>query len=184
MWRSKGKPITDEERVVSDPAKARKRTMDRAVRLLAAKPRAVRELRERLLEKRWTNEEIVDAVIDKLNEYGYLNDERYAAELAASKLRQKPQGERRLKYSLSQKKLDKEIVDNAVRTAFEKMPESDLIDTAIARRLRSKGKPETREDSKKFYDHLFRQGFSYDLIRDKMRAVAESEPEDNEPDQL
>lgn len=60
--------------MVSDAARSRKRTMDRAVKLLAAKPRSVRELRERLLEKLWTNEEIVDAVIDKLKDYKYLDD--------------------------------------------------------------------------------------------------------------
>ena len=37
--------------------------MNRAVKLLAAKPRCVGELRERLLEKMWTDEQIVDGVI-------------------------------------------------------------------------------------------------------------------------
>jgi len=47
-----------------------------------------------------------------------------------------------------------------------------LIDLAIEKRLRLKGKPETREDMKKFYDFLMRQGFGYCLIRDKMQALA------------
>src|SRR5438270_10867551 len=38
-----------------DPEKARTRTLQRAVKLLAAKPRSVEELRERLLEKEWTD---------------------------------------------------------------------------------------------------------------------------------
>ena len=38
-----------------------------------------------------------------------------------------------------------------------------------------KGKPETREDTKKFYDHLFRQGFGYDLIRERMASVTSRE---------
>jgi len=154
--------------------------MNRAVRLLAAKPRSVRELRERLLEKTWTDEEIVDAIIDKLKEYKYLDDQQFAKDLAVSKLRQKPQGKRRLKQTMSQKKLDKEIVDEAIVSAFEKLPEAELIDKAIEKRLRLKGKPETREDTKKFYDHLMRQGFGFDLIREKMNAVAaavDDEPE-------
>jgi len=146
--------------------------MNRAVKLLAAKPRSVRELRERLLEKLWTNDEIVDAVIEKLKDYKYLDDEQYARDLAASKLRQKPQGKRRLQQSMSQKKLDKEIVEAAITEAFEKLPEEGLIDEAIAKRLRLKGRPQTREDTKKFYDHLLRQGFGFDLIREKMAAVA------------
>ena len=33
-------------------------------------------------------------------------------------------------------------------------------------------KPETRADSKKFYDYLLRQGFSYDLVSKTMREIA------------
>jgi regulatory protein len=172
MWRKRTVIREDHERVVKDVERSRERTMNRAVKLLAAKPRSVRELRERLLEKLWTDEAIVDAVIEKLKDYKYLDDEQFARDLAVSKLRQKPQGKRRLQQAMSQKKLDKEIVDQAISEAFEKLPEEDLIDQAIAKRLRLKGRPETREDAKKFYDHLLRQGFGYDLIREKMSAVA------------
>ncbi len=175
MWRHKKRVIDDADRVVNDAAKSRKRTMDRAVRLLAAKPRSVRELRERLLEKLWTNDEIVDGVIEKLKEYKYLDDEQFARDAALSKLRQKPQGKRKLQMSMSQKKLDKETVETAIAEAFDKIPESELIDRAIEKRLRLKGKPETREETKKFYDHLLRQGFGFDLIREKMSAVAARE---------
>jgi regulatory protein len=89
--------VDDEKRVVKDSERSRQRTFDRAVKLLAAKPRSVEELRQRLLEKLWTNSEIVDAVIERLKEYGYLDDEQYAREVALSKLRQRPQGQRRLK---------------------------------------------------------------------------------------
>ncbi len=153
--------------------------MNRAVRLLAAKPRSVAELRGRLLEKVWTNEEIVDAVIAKLTEYEYLDDERFAHDTAAAKLRQKPQGRRRLEQAMSRKQLDRETVAAAVDAAFEKHPESELIDLAIAKRLRIKGRPETREELKKFYDHLMRQGFGYGLIREKLRDLpAADEAED------
>ena len=175
MWGKRHKKINDEDRVVKDEVRSRARTMSRAVKLLAAKPRSVRELRDRLLEKLWTNDEIVDAVVEKLKEYKYLDDEQYARDLAVSKLRQKPQGKRRLQQTMSQKKLDKETVDAAITQAFEKLPEDELIDVAIAKRLRLKGKPETREDVKKFYDHLLRQGFGFDLIREKMSAVTSRE---------
>ncbi|HEY1402679.1 MAG TPA: hypothetical protein VGB05_00990, partial [Pyrinomonadaceae bacterium] len=46
-----------------DPERSRTRTLQRAVKLLAAKPRSVAELRERLLEKEWTTEEAADYAI-------------------------------------------------------------------------------------------------------------------------
>jgi regulatory protein len=178
MWRKRKRPIEETERVIDDPAKARERTMNRAVRLLAAKPRSVGELRERLLEKSWTNREVVDGVIEKLGEYNYLDDQKYASDLAVSKLRQRPQGKRRLKQTLSQKKLDKETVDEAINSAFEKIPEAELIDRAIEKQIRLKGMPETREQIKKFYDHLLRRGFDYGLIISRMRDLGNIENEE------
>ena len=171
MWRKRVELNQQKERIIEDIEKSRERTMNRAVKLLAAKPRSVGELRERLLEKSWTDDAIVDGVLAKLLEYGYLNDERFATDLAMSKLRQRPQGKRSLQQKLSRKKLDRETVESAIESAFEKIPEAELIDRAIEKRLRLKGRPETREDKKKFLDHLLRQGFDYDLIREKMAGV-------------
>ncbi|CAN5502970.1 MAG: regulatory protein RecX [Pyrinomonadaceae bacterium] len=177
MWRKRSDFDQVRERIINDADKSRERTMNRAVKLLSAKPRSIGELRERLLEKVWTNEEIVNSVIEKLKEYKYLDDQQFARSLALSKLRQKPQGKRRLQQALSRKQLDKEIVDEAIVSAFEKMPEGNLINLAIEKRLRLKGRPETREDKKKFYDHLLRQGFSYDLIRSRMAEISKGELE-------
>ena len=167
------KPVEkNAERHVNDVERSRERTMNRAVKLLAAKPRSVGELRERLLEKLWTDEAIVDGVIEKLKEYKYLDDGQYARDIAASKLRQKPQGKRRLQQSMSRKKLDRDVMETAIAAAFETHPEELLIDAAIEKRLRLKGKPETREETKKFVDHLLRLGFDYGLIRTKLKELA------------
>ena len=64
-----------------------------------------------------------------------------------------------------------ETVEQALEKVYEKTPEDEIIDLAIEKRLRLKGKPETREDMKKFYDFLLRQGFSYDLVSAKMREI-------------
>ncbi|NNE66728.1 MAG: hypothetical protein HKN33_09175 [Pyrinomonadaceae bacterium] len=161
-------PIKDEDRVINDPEKSRKKTFDRAVNLLTFKQRSVEELRTRLLEKKWTNSEIVEDVIVKLSEYNYLDDEEYAYNLAASKLRTKFVGKRRLKQDLVRKKLDKATIDAALERAYEEVPESDLIEQAVEKRLRIKGMPETQNEQKNFFAYLMRQGFDYDLIRDQM----------------
>lgn len=180
MWRKRLEITDEKDRIIKNPAKSKEMTMHRAVRLLAAKPRSIRELRERLLEKEWTNAAIVDEVLEKLKEYNYINDEQFAKSFASSKLRQKPVGKRRLQQTLSQKKLEKETVEKAIEKVYETTPEADVIELAIKKRLRQKGKPETREDSKKFYDYLMRQGFSYDLISAKMREVGRIEDEIDE----
>ena len=171
-WRTKPREESDEKPREINPEKARQKTFDRAVNLLTYKQRSIAELRTRLLEKDWTTPEIVDSVLDKLKEYNYLNDAQFAKSFAASQIRQKPIGKRVLKQKLAMKKLDKETVEEALEKVLEETPEEEIIERAIAKRLRLKGKPETREDAKKFYDYLLRQGFSYNLVSNKMREIA------------
>jgi len=180
MWRKRLEIKDEKERIIKDVEKARRRTFDRAVNLLTYKPRSIKELREKLLEKDWTNGAIVEEVLQKLEGYGYLNDAQFAKSFAASKIRQKPVGKRVLQQKLAQRKLDKETVAEAIEKAFEETPEAEIIERAIEKRLRLKGKPTTRENVKKFYDFLLRQGFSYDLVSSKMREIASRDYDDIE----
>ena len=165
-----------------DPEKSRARTLQRAVKLLAAKPRSVAELRERLLEKEWTDEASADYAVAKLTEYGYLNDEQFALAFAQSRVRQKPVGRQRLARDLKNKKLDKETAEQALEKVFEETPEEKLIDEAVARRVRLRGRPRTREESKSLFDHLLRRGFAIDLVINKVRALSASSLDDDADD--
>ena len=51
-------------------------------------------------------------------------------------------------------------------------PEEQLIDAAIAKRLRIRGKPKNRAEAKSLFDHLLRQGFAFELVSEKVRALA------------
>jgi len=149
----------------------RKRTFDRAVKLLAAKPRSVAELRQRLLQNRSTDQSTVDLVIDRLREYGYLDDERFAFSYASLKIKQRPIGRRRLEQDLKFKKVDKQVADEALELVYSETSEDDLIDRAIEKRLRVRGRPANRMEAKSLFDHLLRQGFAYDLVSDKVRTL-------------
>ncbi len=155
-----------------DLDRARAKTLQRAVKLLAAKPRSVGELRERLLEKSWTNEEAVDAALARLKEYGYVNDEQFAVSFASYRVRQKPVGRQRLARDLQLKKVPRETADEALNRVYEETPEEELITQAIAKRLRLRGRPATRQETKSLYDHLLRLGFPFDLIMRKVREAS------------
>ena len=166
---------------VVDAEKARERTLQRAVKLLAAKPRSVEELRERLLEKGWADEAAVDYALLKLKEYGYLDDERFAFGFASYRVKQKPVGRQRLARDLQTKKVSKETADAALELVYQETPEEELIARAIDKRVRLRGRPATRQETKSLYDHLLRLGFSYDLIIRKVREASSADPEE-EPD--
>src|SRR5262245_16537221 len=160
------------------PEEMRKRTFERAVKLLAAKPRSIAELRQRLLQGRGTNQETVDLVISRLREYGYLDDEKFAFSYAALKIKQRPVGRRRLEQDLKFKKVDKQVAAGALELAYAETPEENLIDRAIEKRLRVRGRPSNRVEAKSLFDYLLRLGFEYELVSDKVRALLTSDTDE------
>ena len=150
----------------------RRKTFERAVKLLAAKPRSVAELRERLLQGKGADEAVVNTVISRLQEYGYLDDERFAFSYASYKVKQRPVGRRRLERDLKFKKVDSGVANEALELVYTETPEEQLIDQAIAKRLRIRGRPKNRVEAKSLFDHLLRQGFPFELVSDKVRALA------------
>lgn len=149
----------------------RNRTFNRAIKLLTVKPRSVAELRERLLRGKNTNEAVVETVIARLQEYGYLNDERFAFSYASLRVKQRPLGRRRLERDLKLKQVAKGVAEEALQLVYAETPEEQLIEAAIEKRIRLRGRPKTREEAKKLFDHLLRQGFEFELVSDKVRAL-------------
>jgi regulatory protein len=175
MRRLRSKPTEAAQDSDLDPAKARERVFQRAGRLLAAKQRSVEELRERLLEGRGATQAIVEEIIGRLREYGYLDDARYAHSYASLRVQQRPIGRQRLERDLRMKQIDKTTVDAALDSVFAEKPEAELIQQAIEKRVRLRGRPKTRADAKKLFDHLLRQGFPFELVSEKVRALARND---------
>ena len=149
----------------------RRKTFERAIKLLAAKPRSVAELRERLLRGKGANEAVVNTVISRLQEYGYLDDERFAFSYASFKVKQRPVGRRRLERDLKFKKVETDVANEALELVYAETSEEQLIDQAIAKRLRIRGRPKNRAEAKSLFDHLLRQGFEFDLVSEKIRSL-------------
>jgi len=162
------------------PEERRHRTFQRAIKLLAARSRSVTELRELLLQNKDATARVVDEVLARLREYGYLDDERFAFGYASLKLRQRPLGRQRLKRDLAMKKVDKAVIDGALDLIFAEVTEEEQIDRAIEKRTRLRGRPKNRLQAKSLFDHLMRQGFPYELVADKVRAAAEVQVDDDE----
>src|SRR5215467_969611 len=157
----------------------RRQTFNRAIKLLTNKPRSVAELRERLLQGKNADEAVVESVISRLKEYGYLDDERFAFSYASLKVKQRPIGKRRLERDLKFKKVDSATAAAALELVFAETSEEELIDRAIEKRLRLKGKPSNRLEAKNLFDHLLRQGFPFELVSEKVRAVVAEELEED-----
>lgn len=160
------------------PDEVRKRTFERAVKLLTARPLSVAELRERLLRQRGADSRTVDQVVSRLREYGYLDDERFAFSYASHKIKQKPVGRRRLAQDLRLKKIDREVANDALELVYMETSEEDLIERAIEKRLRVRGRPANRVEAKGLFDHLLRLGFEYELVSEKVGRLLANDPDE------
>ena len=157
------------------PEASRKRTFDRAIKLISAKSRSIAELRERLLESRTASKADVEAVIARLKEYGYLDDEKFAFSYASLKVKQRPIGRRRLERDLKFKKVEGAVADEALELVYAETSEEELIDRAIEKRIRLRGRPSNRLESKSLFDYLLRQGFPFELVSEKVRRISKAD---------
>lgn len=111
---------------------------------------------------------IFNEVIEKLNEYGYINDEQFAEQFILSRIKNKPRGKIILVSELMSKGVNKEIarekVDELVEDEYE----------VLKRTYEKKFKEEniTIRDRKKI-DFLKRKGFSWDLIEKLIKNESE-----------
>ncbi len=114
-------------------------------------------------------------MIERLQEYGYLDDAKFAHTFASLRVQQRPIGRQRLQRDLWLKKIDKKTADTALDQVFAATPEAEMINRAIEKRVRLRGKPKTLADAKKLFDHLLRQGFAFELVADRVRAISKSD---------
>ena len=145
--------------------------MAAALRILAARSCSEGQLRERLSAKGWAETGLVEDCIKRLKELGYVNDDLFARSYANHRVSSKPLGRARLARELAFKKVPRASIDEALDKIFGEAPEETLIDRAIARRLRTHGRPADRSAAKRMFDHLARLGFEYDLIVRKLSGM-------------
>lgn len=90
---------------------------DDALKFLATRARSENEVRNHLTAKGWSLEQI-EAVIDWLYEYDFLDDSAFAGAYIRDKLRFHPCGPMKLKHELFVKGVDESIVDRELAKNF------------------------------------------------------------------
>jgi regulatory protein len=140
------------------------RTYDRALRFLAYRPRSESEVRDRL-ERAGTAAAVVEAVVGRLKERGYLNDEEFARFWVEGRQRFSPRSE----YALRQELRRKGVADAAIASAVTGLDASESAYEAArprAMRLSSLAGSDPTLFRRKIGDFLLRRGFDYDVVRE------------------
>ena len=137
-----------------------------AVGALARRMRTVAELK-RLLRARVEAETeygktLVELIIRRLKDNGYLNDSQYAAYFSALRRDNQKFGRRRIVTDLKAKGMHRDLIDKAVDAAFEGISEEKQARDYL-RRKRLK-KPKDQKETARVFRQLARGGFNTKVI--------------------
>jgi len=133
-----------------------------ALRALSQRGLSVSELRRKLLLRAETPAD-VDAVVDSLHSYGYLDDRRLSEGFAGSRAQSGVVGEQRVLRDLLKKRIAPGVAREAVARAFENVDELALIREFLERKMRGKNLGEYLKEPKNLaslYRRLRTAGFS------------------------
>lgn len=137
-----------------------KRAKLRALHLLTAMDRTEAQLREKLQASYC--EEAVEAAIDYVKSFGYINDERYVRVYIESKSRTK-----------SRKQIEQELIfqkgisKEAVQRGFEEAQMADICEVIQKYMDKKKIDPQTcdYEQKQKFFAYMLRKGFQIEDLK-------------------
>ncbi len=140
-----------------------RKAKQKAMRLLAQMDRSERNLRQKLAQNGFPPK-AVDAAVDYVKSYGYVDDGRYARNYLAYRLQMKSR--QKLFQELYQKGVSKEIIEEAwAEVSADESPDERSL---IRRQVLKKYEPGSRLDvgqMRRLYGFLARKGFRYDDIR-------------------
>lgn len=156
-----GRELSEEEAELLQASARRSGLKSKAIDLLMRKPQSRKELGRKLLEWEASPEE-ADAICDRMEELGYLNEREYAAQIVRY-YAAKGFGERKLRDELYRRGLPRELWEEALAQIKDN---SQAIDAFLEKKL--KGSHDPRE-IKRASDALARRGFSWTEISDALR---------------
>lgn len=137
-----------------------------ALGALARRMRTVAELKRLLRNKVEAETELgqtlIELIIRRLKDNGYLNDARYAATYSSLRRDNEKFGRRRVITDLKVKGVHGEVIEKAVGAAFDEVSEEKLARAYLQRKRLQK--PATQKEAARIFRQLTRAGFSSKTI--------------------
>lgn len=139
---------------------------DYAIGALARRSRSVAELKRLLRNRVEADTEfgktLVELIIVRLKDHGYLNDARYAAAYSSYRRDTEKFGRMRVVTDLKAKGVHGDVIEKAVASAYDGVREEQLA-RAYLRRKRLE-KPTGQKETARIFRNLMRAGFSSKTI--------------------
>lgn len=145
---------------------------DRALDLLAFRPRAAAELRRRLVQK-GIEAPRAEVAVARLVERGLVDDRAFAVALTRSKALGAGASKRRVGQELARRGVARDVADEAVAEVWEEegVDQSEVIEQLARKRLASLRGLDAPTQRRRLYGYLARRGYDADEIRRAMEAV-------------
>lgn len=141
---------------------------DYAVGALARRMRSVAELKRLLRNRVEADTEfgktLVELIIVRLKDQGYLNDARYAAAFSSYRRDNEKFGRMRVVTDLKAKGVHGDVIEKAVSSLYDEVKEETLARDYLRRKRLQKPKDRDRKQSARIFRQLMRAGFGSKTI--------------------
>ncbi len=151
--------MTDRDPIRLTPQQA----LPKLQQFCAYQERCHREVREKLAGYGVYGED-ADALISRLIEEDYLNEERFACQYAGGRFRTKQWGRKKIQFALKGKGLSDYCIRKALREIDDEAYQATLERLAEQKWQSLKGNTNLWMKKRKLQDYLLQKGFENDLI--------------------
>lgn len=156
---------------------------DAAIKILMRRAHSVSEMKKALI-RRTPDQDLIQKVIARLKQSGYIDDARYAKQFARQRTEGRKQGKFRVARDLRARGVPDRHIEAALEEAAQNTDEAAVVRQRIDRKLRSfRGEIDDRKLAS-LYRSLLRSGFSADVIRRELRSLTHEEVPETESEEL
>ncbi len=146
-----------------------KKAVDKCYDLLSRRDHSVKELKTKLL--RTVDEENASKAIEKMIDYGYLDDEKYAKNLVKYLSETKRMSKSHIKQEMYKRGIPNDIIVYTLED-FEIDNVSAVVDLVFTK---YRNKLDAQDGNKKVVSALMRKGFSYSDIKEAFDRIENEE---------
>ena len=173
-WLHVGQELTDERIAELKFEDELEMGYQRAIKFISYRMRSVSEVQQNL-KKQGVSEDTIEAVIDRLQKNGLLDDLSFSQMWVENRNEFRPRSHRMLAIELQQKGIHSEIISQILE---ETTSDEELAYAAAQKQIRKYEQLEWQEFRRKLSSYLARRGFSYGTIKPIVEQVwTELQPE-------
>lgn len=166
-----GQIVTQEQLEEMQLESEKHTALDKALHFLSATRKTEREIRAYLTKKGYLPA-VIEYVIEKLREYGFINDGEYAEAYTESAAKRK--GGRLIRMELKNKGLSDETIDGAL-SELDSEQELETAKKILEKYMR--GKTADKATLQKAYRYLMSKGFDYEVAKAAIDAYGDVDEE-------